>query len=79
MGAAVQAQQAQFMAQAGGFNLGTSPPATNQPQGEPDPELPGAGEPSSEQPTEAGTEVIEDDSDAETLRLNEGEDRASVP
>ena len=79
MGAAVQAQQAQFMAQAGGFNMGTPPPAPNQPQGEPDPELPGAGEPSSEQPTEAGSEVIEDDSYAETLRLNEGEDRSEYP
>ena len=79
MGAAVQAQQAQFMAQAGGFDYGTPPPAPNQPQGEPDPELPGAGEPSSEQPTEAGTEVIEDDSDAETLRFNEGEDRSDNP
>ena len=79
MGAAVQAQQSQFMAQSGGFNFGTPPPAPNQPQGEPDPELPGAGEPSSEQPTEAGSEVIEDDSDAETLRLNEGEDRSEYP
>ena len=29
--------------------------------------------------TEAGSEVIEDDSDAETLRLNEGEDRSEYP
>ena len=42
-------------------------------------DLPGAGEPLSEQPTEAGSEVIEDDSDAETLRLNEGEDRSEYP
>ena len=79
MGAAFQAQQAQFMGQAGGFNYGAPPPAPNQQQGEPDPELPGAGQPLSQQPTEAGSEVIEDDSDAETLRLNEGEDRSEYP
>ena len=72
MGAAVQAQQAQFLAQAGGFNFGAPPPAPNQPQGEPDPELPGAGEPPSEQDTITGAETIDDDSDAETLRFNEG-------
>ena len=79
MGAAVQARQAQFLAQAGEFNSGAPPPAQNQPQGEPDPEQPGAGEPPSEQATEAGSEVIEDDSDAETLRFNEGEDRSEYP
>ena len=55
MGAAVQAQQTQFLAQAGGFNIGTPPPAPNQPQGEPDPEQPGAGEPPSEQGTTTGS------------------------
>ena len=79
MGAVVQAQQSQFLAQAGGFNFGAPPPAPNQPQGEPDPEQPGAGEPPSEQATEAGSEVIGDDSDAETLRFNEGEDRSEYP
>ena len=79
MGAAVQAQQAQFLAQAGGFNMGTPPPAPNQPQGEPDPEQPGAGEPPSEQDTTTGAETIDDDSDAETLRVNEGEDRSDYP
>ena len=78
--AAVQAQQAQFIAQLGGLNFGPPPPARNQPREEPDPELPGAGEPPSEPPTEAGsTEIIDDDSDAETLRFNEGEDRSDPP
>ena len=79
MGAAVQAQQAQFLAQAGGFNIGTPPPAPNQPQGAPEPEQPGAGEPPSEQDTATGVETIDDDSDAETLRFNEGEDRSDYP
>ena len=79
MGAAVQAQQAQFLAQAGGFNIGTPPPAPNQPQGEPDPEQPGAGEPPSEQDTTTGAETTDDDSDAETLSFNEGEDRSDYP
>ena len=80
MGAVVQAQQAQFIAQLGGFNFGPPPPAPNRPPEEPDPELPGAGEPPSEQPTEAGsTEVIDDDSDAETLQFHEAEDRSDHP
>ena len=87
MGAAVQAQQdqvqaqhAQLIAQLGGLNFGPPPPAPNRPPEEPDPELPGAGEPPSEQPTEEGsTEVIDDDSDAETLGFNEVEDRSEHP
>ena len=82
MGAAIQAQQEEnerLRAQLGGL-IGYPPPARNQPPEEPDPELPGAGEPPSEPPTEAGsTEVIDDDSDAETLGFNETEDRSDHP
>ena len=61
-------------------SLDLQPPARNQPPEEPDPELPGAGEPLSEQPTEAeSTEVIDDDSDAETLGFNISEDRSDRP
>ena len=78
MGAAIQAQQEEnerLRAQLGGL-IGYPPPARNQPPEEPDPELPGAGEPPSEPPTEAGsTEVVDDDSDAETLGFHETEDR----
>ena len=87
MGAAVQAQQdqvqaqhAHIIAQLGGLNFGPPPLAANRPPEEPDPELPGAGEPPSEPPTEAGsTQVIDDDSDAETLGFNETEDRSDHP
>ena len=54
--------------------------ARDRPPEEPDPELPGAGEPPSEPPTEAGSaEVIDDDSDAETLGFNEMDDGAVHP
>ena len=53
--------------------------ARNRPPEEPDPELPGAGEPPSEQTTEAeSTEVVDDDSD-ETLGFNETQDGADYP
>ena len=82
MGAAVQAQQEEndrLRAQLSGISA-PIPPARDQPPEEPDPELPGAGEPPSEQPTDAGsTEVIEDDSDAETLRFHDAEDRSDHP
>ena len=74
MGALLQAQQEE------NDRLRAQLAARNQPPEEPDPELPGAGEPSSEPPTEAGSaEVIDDDSDAETLGFNETEDRADHP
>ena len=51
--------------------------ARDRPPQEPEPELPGAGEPSSEPTTEAGSiEEIDDDSDAETLGFNETDDRS---
>ena len=50
MGAVIQAQQDQFYAQAGALNMRPPPQVPTQPQGEPDPELPGAGEP----PSDAG-------------------------
>ena len=80
--AAIQAQQAendQLRAQLSGL-LGPPSSARNQLPEEPDPELPGAGEPPSEQPTEAeSTEVINDDSDAETLGFNVSEGRSDRP
>ena len=83
MGMAVHAQQAehdQLIAQLGGLDYGPPPTARNQPPEEPDPELPGAGEPPSEQPTEAGSiEEINDDSEGETLDVDEPEDRSDHP
>ena len=82
MGVAIQAQQEEndrLRAQLSGL-IGPPPPARNQPPEEPDPELPGAGEPPSEQPTDAAsTEVIDDDSDAETLGFNVSEERSDRP
>ena len=75
LGATIQAQQSQFLAQGGGL-IGLAPPAPNQPQGEPDPELPGAGEPPSEQETTEPTAV---ESDTETLQFNEERDGHDYP
>ena len=81
-GAVIQAQQEEnerLRAQIGGL-IGHPPPARNQPPGELDFEVPGAGEPPSRQPTDVGsTELIDDDSDAETLGFNEAEDRSNHP
>ena len=73
VGLALQAQQEENV------QLRAQLAARDRPPEEPDPELPGAGEPPSEQPTdEASTELIEDDSE-ETLDFNEAEERSDDP
>ena len=79
MGAAMQQQQTQFLGQGGGLNIRPAAPAPNQPQGEPDPELPGAGEPQSEQETAIGTTTIGGESDAETLDFHREEEGSEYP
>ena len=81
IGVALQAQQEenQILRENLGGLVGFPPPRRNQPPEEPDPELPGAGEPPSEQPTdEASMEAIEDDSE-ETLDFQVAEERSDDP
>ena len=81
IGVALQAQQEEnlMLREHLGGMVGLPPPRRNQPPDEPDPELPGAGEPPSEQPTDAtSTELVEDDSE-ETLDFNEAEERSDNP
>ena len=73
MGMALQAQQDE------NDRLRARLAARDRPPQEPEPELPGAGEPPSEQPTDAtSTELIDDDSE-ETLNFNETEERSDNP
>ena len=81
IGAVLQAQQEenQMLREHLSGMIGLPPPQRNQPPDEPDPELPGAGEPPSEQPTDAtSTDLVEDDSE-ETLDFNEAEGRSDNP
>ena len=81
IGVALQAQQEENLILRENLSgiVGFPPPRRNQPPEEPDPELPGAGEPPSEQPTdEASTEVIEDDSE-ETLDFHDAEEGSDNP
>ena len=73
MGMALQAQQDE------NDRLRARLAARDRPPQEPEPELPGAGEPLSEQPTDAtSTELVEDDSE-ETLDFHETEERSDNP
>ena len=69
-GAAIQAQQTQFMGSGGNIGGMMIPHEPNQPQGEPEPELPGAGEPSE---AEDVNRTSGRDSDGETLHLEQGD------
>ena len=81
IGVALQAQQEEnhMLREHLGGMVGLPPPRRDQPPDEPDPELPGASEPPSEQPTDAtSTELVDDDSE-ETLDFNEAEERSDNP
>ena len=75
MGVAMQAQQTQFLEQAHAPNIGGLFPAPPQPQGEPEPEQSGAGE----SPSERATATNGEESDAETLQLNDEGEGSDYP